>query len=42
MWLTVPALSIIFAAIMYVSGNGTRMTNPVANIVSIIDLDENG
>ena len=42
MWATVPALSIVFAVIMYISGNGTRMTEPVANIVSIANIDEKG
>ena len=42
MWATVPALSIIFAAIMYISGYGTRMSEPVANIVSIVNVDEKG
>ncbi len=42
MWLTVPALSIIFSGAVYVSGAGTRLTEPVINVISVIDIDNSG
>lgn len=42
MWVTVPALSLIFGVIMYVMGFSTRITQPVANIVSFINMDGKG
>jgi hypothetical protein len=42
MWFTVPALSIIFAAIVYFAGAPTRMTAPVANVLSTIEIDSKG
>jgi hypothetical protein len=42
MWFTVPALSIIFAAIVYFAGTPTRMTAPVANVLSTIEIDSKG
>jgi len=40
MWLTVPAVSIIFCTVMYFSGFITRIYSPVANIVSIINISQ--
>lgn len=42
LWLTVPALSLLFSAAVYVSGFGTRMTEPVVNMISILNFDESG
>lgn len=42
MWVTVPILSIIFGAVMYVLGFSTRITQPVANVVSFINMDGKG
>ncbi len=42
MWVTVPVLSIIFSAAVYFSGAGTRLTGPVTNIISLIDVDNSG
>lgn len=38
MWVTVPAISLIFCLIMYSSGLGTKLNKPIANIVSIVDI----
>lgn len=42
MWLTVPVMAIIFGAIIYVTGSGTRLSQITTNIVSFINLDKNG
>lgn len=42
MWFTVPALSIIFAIVVYFAGSTTRMTKPVANVMSTIEIDNKG
>lgn len=42
MWLTVPALAIIFGAVVYVTGSGTRLSQITTNVVSYISLDKNG
>lgn len=42
MWLTVPVLSIVFSGVIYVSGVGTRLTEPVTNIISLVDIDNSG
>ncbi len=39
MWITVPVLSVIFGTIMYILGFSTRITQPVANVVSFINMD---
>lgn len=39
MWITVPIISIVFAVIMYFSGISTRMTKPVANVLSLVNID---
>ncbi len=42
MWITVPVLSIVFSAVVYISGVGTRITEPVTNVISIVDIDDSG
>jgi hypothetical protein len=42
MWITVPVLSIVFSGVVYVSGAGTRMIEPVTNIISLVDIDNSG
>lgn len=42
MWVTVPALSIIFAVIVYFAGSPTRVTEPIANVLSTIEIDSKG
>ncbi len=42
MWLTVPVLAIIFGAVVYVTGSGTRLSQITTNVVSYISLDKNG
>ncbi|MDD4503359.1 MAG: hypothetical protein PHS15_00865, partial [Clostridiaceae bacterium] len=42
MWLTVPVLSIVFSGVVYVSGAGTRLTEPVTNVISLVDIDNSG
>jgi len=42
MWLTVPALAIIFGAFVYISGTGTRTGEVSTNMISYINLDKNG
>lgn len=41
MWLTVPVLSVIFSAVMYAAGAGTRMSKPIANVISVINVSRN-
>lgn len=42
MWLVVPAFSIAFSGIIYFSGLGTRLTEPVTNVISLVDIDNGG
>jgi len=42
MWITVPVLSIVFSGAVYVSGIGTRLTEPITNVISLIDIDNSG
>ncbi|MGE5629511.1 MAG: hypothetical protein ACM3TR_00265 [Caulobacteraceae bacterium] len=42
MWFTVPVLSIIFSIVIYVSGFGTRLTEPITNVISLLDIDNSG
>jgi len=42
MWLVVPVLSVAFSGVIYVSGMGTRLTEPITNIISVIDVDNSG
>lgn len=40
MWGVVPILSVIFAALVYIAGFGTRLTEPILNTISIFYADE--
>ena len=40
MWGIVPIVSIIFAALVYLAGFGTRLTEPILNTISIFYADE--
>lgn len=42
MWIVVPALSLVFSGVIYFSGVGTRLTEPITNVISIIDIDNSG
>lgn len=42
LWVTIPVFAIIFSIIIYVSGVGTRITQPLVNIISVINIDKNG
>lgn len=42
MWITVPVLSIVFSGIVYISGAGTRLTESITNVISIVDIDNSG
>jgi hypothetical protein len=42
MWFTVPVLSILFAGIVYFAGARTRVTRPVLNVLSTIEIDNKG
>ena len=42
MWVTVPVLSIAFSGIVYLTGAGTRLTGPVTNVISLVDIDNSG
>lgn len=42
MWATVPIISIAFAGIMYAAGLSTRVTEPIVNIISMINMDSKG
>jgi hypothetical protein len=42
MWLTVPAASLIFALIIYGAGFGTRMNEPIVNVINIVEFANNG
>jgi len=42
MWIVVPALSIVFSGVVYVSGVGTRLTEPITNVISLVDIDNSG
>ena len=42
MWITVPVLSIAFSGAVYVSGIGTRLTEPITNVISLVDIDNSG
>lgn len=42
MWLTVPAASLIFAVIIYATGFGTRMNEPIVNIINTVDFGSSG
>lgn len=42
MWLTVPVTSLIFAFVIYMTGFGTRMNEPIVNIINIVEFGSNG
>ncbi len=42
MWVTVPALAIIFGIMVYYAGSGTRLSEITTNMISYITLDEKG
>ncbi len=42
MWGVVPAFSVIFAAVVYFVGFGTRITEPLFNTVSVLRFNEGG
>jgi hypothetical protein len=42
MWLTVPAASLIFALIVYTTGFGTRMNEPIVNVINIVEFGNSG
>lgn len=42
MWITVPAASLVFALIIYATGFGTRLSEPIINAINIVDFGSNG
>lgn len=42
MWLTVPVTSLVFAFAIYMTGFGTRMNEPIVNIINIVEFGSNG
>ncbi len=42
MWLTVPVLAVIFGALVFITGTGTRSGKITTNMISYITLDKNG
>lgn len=42
MWVTIPVLSIVFSAVIYITGFGTRLTDPITNVISIVEIDNSG
>lgn len=42
MWVVVPAISLVFALIMYISGSSSRISTITNNTVSIVSIDEKG
>lgn len=42
MWVTIPAISIVFSAVIYITGFGTRLTEPITNVISIVEIDNSG
>lgn len=42
MWLTVPVLAIIFGALVFVTGTGTRSSKITTNMISYVTLDKSG
>ncbi|MDF2591532.1 MAG: hypothetical protein K0S75_998 [Clostridia bacterium] len=41
MWLTVPVTSLVFAFLIYMTGFGTRMNEPIVNIINIVEFGSN-
>lgn len=42
MWLTIPVLALIFAAVNYFMGITTRVNEPLANVISVVDIEQDG
>lgn len=42
MWLTVPIASLIFAFIIYTTGFGTRLNEPIVNVINVVEFGSNG
>ncbi|MDF2519862.1 MAG: hypothetical protein K0R84_490 [Clostridia bacterium] len=42
MWVTVPAISLVFALVIYITGFGTRLNEPIINAINIVDFGSNG
>lgn len=42
LWVTVPLLSLIFSGAVYATGAGTRLTEPISNVISLVDIDNSG
>lgn len=42
MWITVPVFAIIFGFVVYISGSGTRLGEITTNMVSFLNIDEEG
>ena len=42
MWIVVPVFSILFSAGLYIAGFGTRLTEPIVNIISLAEVNEKG
>lgn len=42
MWVSVPALAVIFGIVMFIFGFSTRVTEPIANVFTNVTIDKNG
>jgi len=42
MWLTVPIVSLMFASIIYMTGFGTRINEPIVNVINIVEFGNSG
>ncbi|MFZ5354757.1 MAG: hypothetical protein ACOZCL_18805 [Bacillota bacterium] len=42
MWVTVPVIAVVFSILVYYFGFGTRLTEPMANIISLVEVDNSG
>lgn len=42
LWMTVPLLSLVFSGAVYATGAGTRLTEPISNVISLVDIDNSG
>ena len=42
MWISVPAIAIIFGILVYVAGSGTRLSKITTNMVSVLNIDKRG
>ncbi len=41
MWISVPVISLVFALIIYATGFGTRLNEPIINAINIVDFGSN-